>query len=161
MITEEALRQAATMLRRSRRPLLISHPRPDGDTVGSTLALRLALLALGKEPIVACVHPIPENFSFLPGADRYRRQVDESDGFDLVVAVDMSDLKRTGGLYRDHWRGTYPLLVIDHHETNQDFGDVNLVEPWACPSATTSLPVFSPPRSPIRAGCAPTPPPLR
>ncbi len=135
MITEEALRQAATMLRRSRRPLLISHPRPDGDTIGSTLALRLALLALGKEPIVACVHPIPENFSFLPGADRYRRQVDESDGFDLVVAVDMSDLKRTGGLYRDHWRGTYPLLVIDHHETNQDFGDVNLVEPEAAATA--------------------------
>ncbi len=135
MITEEALQQATQLLHHSQRPLLISHPRPDGDTIGSTLALRLALLALGKEPIVACVHPIPENFAFLPGADCYRQAVDESDGFDLVIAVDMSDLKRTGGLYREDWRDRYPLLVIDHHETNLNFGDVNLVEPEAAATA--------------------------
>ncbi len=143
MVTREALHQAAAMLRRSRRPLLISHPRPDGDTVGSTLALRLALIALGKAPIVACVHPIPESFRFLPGAESYRREVDESDGFDLVVAIDMSDLRRTGGLYRESWRGRYPLLVIDHHETNLNFGDLNLVAPHAAATALVMEPLIT------------------
>ncbi len=143
MVTREALQQAATMLRRSRRPLLLSHPRPDGDTIGSTLALRLALLALGKAPIVACVHPIPENFHFLPGVTEYRQAVGEEDGFDLVVAVDMSDLRRTGGLYRESWRGRYPLLVVDHHETNLDFGDLNLVAPYAAATALVMEPLIA------------------
>ncbi len=150
MLSTETLNQAAAMLRRSRRPLLISHPRPDGDTIGSALALRLALLALGKEPIVACVHPIPEAFHFLPGAESYRRDVDEKADFDLVVAVDMSDLKRTGGLYRDEWRSTHPLLVIDHHETNLNFGDINLVEPDAAATALVMEPLITALGVPIR-----------
>jgi phosphoesterase RecJ-like protein len=123
-------------LKASERPLLIAHPRPDGDTIGTTLALRLALLALGKSPIIACVHPLPDNLAYLPGAAAFVEDVAEDAAIDLVVAIDMSDLKRTGGIYKDSWRGRFPLIVIDHHETNEEFGDVNLVE---SESAATAL----------------------
>jgi phosphoesterase RecJ-like protein len=134
-----ALRQAAALLQQSERPLLISHPRPDGDTIGSTLALRLALRELGKDPIIACVHPLGQNLSYLPGADQYQETLPAEVDIDLVVVIDMSDLQRTGGLYRDAWRDRIPLLVIDHHATNEAFGDVNLVDPTA---AATVLPMI-------------------
>ena len=134
------LKQAAELLQQCERPLLIAHPRPDGDTIGSALALRLALLELGKSPTVACVHPLPAGLAYLPGADTFVRDVPEDADIDLVVAVDMSDLARTGGIYKDAWRERLPLLVIDHHETNAAFGNVNIVEPEA---AATAQPIMA------------------
>jgi phosphoesterase RecJ-like protein len=135
-MNSETLRQIAALLKERERPLLIAHPRPDGDTIGTTLALRLALLAAGKKPLIACVHPLPDNLAYLPGAEAFVEDVDEDVDIDLVVAIDMSDLKRTGGIYKERWRGRFPLIVIDHHETNAAFGDVNLVDPE---SAATAL----------------------
>lgn len=139
MTKKAPLNQAAKLLRQCERPLLIAHPRPDGDTIGSTLALRLALLALGKSPTLACVHPLPENLAYLPGAELFVRDVAEDADIDLVIAIDMSDLARTGGIYKDVWRERLPLLVIDHHETNADFGDVNIVNHEA---AATAQPII-------------------
>lgn len=140
MLNSEALQKATTLLEKSERPLLISHPRPDGDTIGSTLALRLALIHAGKRPTIACVHPIPDNLAYLPGAEAYVTDVAEDANIDLVVAVDMSDLNRTGGIYKEAWRGKLPLLVIDHHATNDAFGDVNVVDPEA---AATAIPLVA------------------
>jgi phosphoesterase RecJ-like protein len=136
------LTKATSILLRSERPLLIAHPRPDGDAIGSTLALRLALLRLGKQPIVACVHPLSSNLAYLPGADAFVLDVPEDIDCDLVVAVDMSDLKRTGGIYRESWLGRIPLLVVDHHETNAQFGDVNLVDPHAAATAVLMVDII-------------------
>jgi phosphoesterase RecJ-like protein len=138
-MTTSQIQKAVQLLREAQRPLLIAHPRPDGDTIGCTLALRLALQHLEKEPTIACVHPIPPNYAYLPGVEEFVQEVPEDADIDLVVAIDMSDLSRTGGLYKDGWRDKYPLLVIDHHETNASFGDVNIVEPEA---AATALPLI-------------------
>ncbi len=137
--TTDSRSQAIQLLREHERPLLIAHPRPDGDAIGSVLALRLALRQLGKQPLVACVHPVPDSYAYLPGTDAFLQEVPEDADIDLVVALDMSDISRTGGIYKDSWRERYPLLVIDHHETNAEFGDVNLVEPEA---AATALPLI-------------------
>lgn len=137
-MTTPALTQALECLQASERPLLIAHPRPDGDTIGCTLALRLALLALGKAPRIACVHPLPGNLDYLPGAAAFEVAIPEDADIDLVVAVDMSDLSRTGGIYKPAWAERLKLVVIDHHATNDAFGDVNLIEPEA---AATALPM--------------------
>ncbi|MEA3310410.1 MAG: bifunctional oligoribonuclease/PAP phosphatase NrnA [Chloroflexota bacterium] len=136
----QVLTAAMELLRASQRPLLLTHPRPDGDTIGCALALRLALQHLGKEPQIACPHPIPTTMAYLPGAAEFRTEVPADADIDLVVVVDMSDLKRTGGLYNESWRGRIPLLVIDHHETNDGFGDVSLIAPQA---AATALPMLA------------------
>jgi len=139
MTPSTTAQQIATRLLESERPLLIAHPRPDGDTAGSALALRLALIALGKSPTVACVDPLNSNLTYLPGAEAMVSDVGQDAAIDLVAAIDMSDLKRTGGIYRDDWRSSIPLVVIDHHETNDAFGDVNLVRPDA---AATAFPII-------------------
>ena len=137
-MTTMTFEAALAQLHASARPLLIAHPRPDGDTVGCTLALRLALLALGKAPRIACIHPIPANLEHLPGAEAFERDIPADADIDLVVAVDLSDLSRTGGIYKSAWAGRLALVVIDHHKTNEAFGDVNIIEPEA---AATALPM--------------------
>jgi phosphoesterase RecJ-like protein len=152
-INPMSLQRAVHLLKKHSRPYLIAHPRPDGDTLGCTLALRLALIALGKAPIVACVHPVPPNLSYLPDAEAFVQTVPEEAtsavsttaaaaavAVDLLVAVDMSDLQRTGGMVPESWIGHLPLLVIDHHATNDNFGDVNLVMPEA---AATVIPLIA------------------
>ena len=137
-MTTMTFEAALVQLHASARPLLIAHPRPDGDTVGCTLALRLALLALGKAPRIACIHSIPANLEHLPGAEAFERDIPADADIDLVVAVDLSDLSRTGGIYKSAWAGRLALVVIDHHKTNEAFGDVNIIEPEA---AATALPM--------------------
>ena len=106
---------------------LFSHVSPDGDTVGAALALRLALLASGKDVRLFCADPVPEQLRFLPGAEDFLRP-DGADGFacDTAVAVDVSAPEMLGaslGLYM----AAPQRLVIDHHGTNPGFGRINFI----------------------------------
>jgi phosphoesterase RecJ-like protein len=94
---------------------------------------------MGKQPTIACVHPLPENLAYLPGADAFVTDVATDAEIDLVVAIDMSDLSRTGGIFQESWRDRLSLLVVDHHQTNEQFGDVNLVFPTM---AATAIPMI-------------------
>jgi phosphoesterase RecJ-like protein len=114
------------------RILIVSHVRPDGDAIGSTLALGLALADAGKQVQMVLADGVPASFKHLPGSDKITRKAEGQ--FDLVVTVDCSDLKRVGNVLEGHSR---PDIVIDHHLTTEAFGTLNLVEPEAV--ATASL----------------------
>ena len=110
----------------AKRLALISHISPDGDTVGSTLALRLAFLSLGKEVDVICDGEIPEHIRFLKGADCYIRPEQATGHYDTVISIDGSDRSRMGAA-EYLFDAADVRLVIDHHATNLDYGDVNFV----------------------------------
>jgi len=116
----------------AQRILITTHIRPDGDAIGSSLALGLALIDAGKQVQVVLADGVPSSYKFLPGTDMVRTKA-EGD-FDLIISVDSSDLKRVGSALDG-----YPLpdLVIDHHLTNESFGTFNLIDPQA--AATASL----------------------
>ena len=118
-------------LQAAQRILVTSHIRPDGDAIGSSLALALALLDAGKQVQVVLPDGVPANFRQLPGADSVRTRAEGE--FDLIVSVDCSDLKRTGSAL-DGYRS--PDIVIDHHATSEAFGTLNLVEPEAVATAS-------------------------
>jgi phosphoesterase RecJ-like protein len=94
---------------------------------------------LGLEPILACSDPVPARFNYIPNADAVVQDV--SDSFDLVISLDCSDLGRLGRLAQSPALSpsfeSAPLLNIDHHLTNLNFGDVNLVDTRA--SSTTEI----------------------
>jgi bifunctional oligoribonuclease and PAP phosphatase NrnA len=115
------------LLADSRRVLIVSHIRPDGDAVGSQLGLGLALANAGKEVRMALADGVPSNFRHLEGTQKVHRGAppEPLQHFDLVATVDCSDLQRTGGILGDR----KPDLNIDHHITNLNFGVVNVVEP--------------------------------
>ncbi len=109
---------------------ILIHKSPDGDAVGSALALAMALDSKGKEVEIYCWDAVPYFYRFLPGWERVRRvrQEDEVVFYPLVVGLDSSDLGRLPFL-----EGKPPgrVVNIDHHPTNTRWGDLNLVEPEA------------------------------
>ncbi|MEO1942287.1 MAG: bifunctional oligoribonuclease/PAP phosphatase NrnA [Campylobacterales bacterium] len=101
---------------------IVPHLNPDGDAIGSGLGLYWALKKLGKNvKLYSKTQPLPYFLDFLPGFQKFTGKYDPSS--DLVITVDCGDFERTG-LPEKPKR----LINIDHHQTNPDFGDLNLVD---------------------------------
>jgi phosphoesterase RecJ-like protein len=118
-------------IRAAQRVLVTSHIRPDGDAIGSSLALGIAILDLGKQVQIVLSDGIPMSFRHLPGAELIQKKA--AGEFDLIVSVDCSDLQRTGKALEGY---RSPDIVIDHHVTNNAFGDLNLIDPAAVATAS-------------------------
>lgn len=116
--------------------LLLAHLYPDGDVLGSQLGLGLALRAAGRRAILACRHPVPEPFHFLPGADQVQQWKDWSGDHEVAITLDCPDPSRVGGLLDGRPPGAR-VLNIDHHADNRRYGDVNWIQPGA--SATGEM----------------------
>ena len=114
----------------ARRILVVSHIRPDGDAVGSLLAMGLALQAIGKDVQMVLADGVPKNFRRLKGSDMVLNQ--PQGDFDFISVVDCSDLERAGSALNGY---SAPDLNIDHHPTNLNFARINLVESNAVATA--------------------------
>ncbi len=121
-------------LRSGRRFVLSSHARPDGDSIGSQLALAHALEALGKTVCIVNHDKPPAYLAALPGADRIEvaeSLPDHAGRFDAAVVLECGSLDRTevAGLDRQ------PVLNIDHHLGNTAYGALNWFDPTAAACA--------------------------
>ena len=125
----------------SNRVLVLSHKDADGDTLGSALAMSHVLLGMGKTVSLRVPPPVPSTYAFLPGADLVNAE-DGGQPFDLVVAMDASNLERLGEVLDEVPPGT-PLVNIDHHVSNTRFGSVNLVTPGASSTAEVAFDLFN------------------
>ena len=115
-------------IRQAERIAIVSHISPDGDTVGSALALRLGLFGMGKRVQLLCQDKIPDVLRFLPGAEDFRMPEDAQDEhFDLLLCVDVSDEKRMGRCHDLIPQAAHTAL-IDHHGTNTRFCEENAVD---------------------------------
>ena len=103
---------------------IVGHIRPDGDAVGSMLGLAHALLASGKDVLCVLQDGVPEKYAFLPGAADVRTSVPSD--YDYLIVVDSSDSMRIGKVLDGL---PTPDLVIDHHNTHDDFGKLEYVLP--------------------------------
>lgn len=128
--------QAERLIRNAKRIILVSHPKPDGDTIGSTLAMSHWLVHLQKDHACFCVDQISKQYQFLPGADRYASDRSVFQEADLVITFDGGDLRYLGiEAEVQAVRDRVKILNIDHHSTNEFFGDVNIVERAAASTA--------------------------
>jgi bifunctional oligoribonuclease and PAP phosphatase NrnA len=110
-------------LERSTNVMIASHVRPDGDAVGSLLALGLALRDAGKSVQMVLVDGLPASFRYLEGSDQI---VKEPGGeYDTFITVDSADFRRVGKIFENFGQ---PDINIDHHKTNENFGKLNLIE---------------------------------
>ncbi|WP_239333721.1 bifunctional oligoribonuclease/PAP phosphatase NrnA [Frankia sp. CiP3] len=131
----EAIRSAAQS---GESILLVAHVDPDGDSLGSAIALGLALHTLGARASVSFDSDpfvVPRSLSFLPGQDLLVPPSLVPATPDLVVTLDAGSLPRLGALGRVATRARR-TVVIDHHASNTRFGDINLIDPDA---ASTSV----------------------
>ncbi len=111
--------------------VIVTHERPDGDAVGSLLALSLSLRRLGKHPFPLMAGGVPARYAWLPGADSVLPSWPAVAA--PVIAVDCADQERLAPRLPAGW--AQPALNIDHHATNTRFGEVNLVDASATATA--------------------------
>jgi phosphoesterase RecJ-like protein len=113
--------EVADAIRARRSFILTSHARPDGDAIGSQLALALALESLGKSVRIVDRDPIPAPYRVFPGTDRIEVADRLTGTADAAVVLECADLSRT------EVAGIEPLFVvnIDHHVGNTMYGAVN------------------------------------
>ena len=115
----------------ARSVLLTSHERPDGDSLGSQLALGAALRQLGKQVRIIDYDLAPDLYAFLPDLGTIEIADNVTDRFDTVVVLECSSLDRTGLRGLDE----RPLINIDHHPGNVMYGTLNWHDESACACA--------------------------
>jgi phosphoesterase RecJ-like protein len=130
----EDLSAIVQALGRARRVLAFCHVNPDGDALGSMLALGWLLRAWrpdGSEEArvtaLVCADPVPAKLAFLPGAEQITT-APPAGPWDAVVALDSSDAKRVSDAYDITAYRPTPVIVLDHHVTNRRFGTLNYVD---------------------------------
>ena len=109
--------------------LITAHTSPEGDALGSMLGFYNLVKKLGKQATIIIDDQLPYGYDFLSGIQHIRRLGKEFNHikFDCLVVLDCADLKRTGRVYELNLDNK-PVLNIDHHISNQIFGDVNWVD---------------------------------
>lgn len=113
-------------IKKAEKIVILTHETPDGDAVGSSLAMKLALKSIGKE--ADCIIPEYSScFSFLPGVEEIKKESDV-EKYDLAIALDCADGKILKG-YEKYYEKAKVKIVIDHHGSNKMYGDINFVNP--------------------------------
>lgn len=125
-----------SFLKKEDRFFIATHINPEGDAIGSSIALSMALESLGKKTVLYDKDPIPEFYHFLAGHERFTNSISSLvTGHWSLILLDCNNLERAG---IEDMRFKYSA-VIDHHEGDVDFGDIRWVNPE---SPATGLMVF-------------------
>ena len=126
-------------IKKANKIVILTHEHPDGDAVGSSLALYMALKALGKNPDLI-IPELPRIYNFLPCADEIKKE-SSIENYDLALAIDCATVKMLNG-WSNYFENANVKIVIDHHGTNTMFGDINFVNPDAPAAAQVLITVF-------------------
>ena len=129
------------LIERSSHAVICAHVNPDGDAIGSALALKHYLERKGKQATVIVPNIYPDFLKWLPGADsiliqtkvQHKEQIKAAiDGADLVIVCDLNQPNRLAGLEEPIMQSPAPRILIDHHLDPADFCMVTISEPEMC-----------------------------
>lgn len=138
----ESLAALCQALKKKDNFLLASHINPEGDAVGSILAMESLLRRLGKKTLIACEDPFPERLACLP-SKRWNRAKDVQPGrpFGALVVADCPTLERIG-LVQKLLTPKTEIFNIDHHISNVRFGHYNYIQPSASAAGEVVYDIF-------------------
>lgn len=112
-------------IKESENIVIMAHEVPDGDAIGSALAMCLAARNMNKNAIVL-MKDFPENFSYLPGLEFIKTESDIK-VFDMAIALDCPNVKRIDNEFIEYYENAKVKVQFDHHNKNSMFGDYNVV----------------------------------
>ncbi len=113
-------------LKAVKRAAIFCHSRPDGDALGSGLAVMCLLRGMGKEAYMVCDEKVPDKFMFLPAMEEVRHEIPGGE-YDTFIAVDCADMPRMGTFADAYYRFRGTTICIDHHISNKGFAKYNYV----------------------------------
>ena len=113
-------------IKKSENIVVMAHEAPDGDAIGSALAMCIALKNMGKNPVYLLPDEFPANFNYLP-AREFIKQESEIEVYDMAIALDCPNIKRLRSENIPYFENAKVKVEIDHHNKNDMFGDYNVV----------------------------------
>lgn len=135
MVEEGNARTIQSWIKSAKRVAVLTHTNPDGDAIGSSLALALALGKMGIDAQVVIPDGLPDFLRWLPGIERsttfaYKRDkaIEIIEGADLIFCLDFNDPKRLNGVEEFLQKSTAKKVLIDHHQEPLDFTDIAISE---------------------------------
>ena len=132
---ETEFKRLEELIVKSETFFLSGHLNPDGDSIGSMLAIGSVLKRLGKKVRMFSQDPVPENLRFLPHAKSIRSRLPSSKArFDAAILLECSNPARGGNL-EPVLKRSAKVVNIDHHKTSEFYGDINIVEPHSSSTA--------------------------
>jgi phosphoesterase RecJ-like protein len=120
-------KKALDLINRSNKIFLTMHEGPDGDDLGSVLAMRFFLLQLKKDVTAVIKGGIPDNLKFLPSSETVPEDFPNDFNFDLAILFGCNKIERTG--FKELSTIKQPIINFDHHPDNSAFGLVNVIDP--------------------------------
>ncbi|TAH59562.1 MAG: bifunctional oligoribonuclease/PAP phosphatase NrnA, partial [Gottschalkiaceae bacterium] len=120
------------VIKESANIIILSHIAPDGDSIGSSLALFNALIKHGKNAKFVLDDVVPEIYKFLAGADEVEKPSNNYD-YDVVIVLDSGDIGRLGKSAK--YLNKKSIINIDHHISNTSFGTHNMIDSNAAATA--------------------------
>ena len=120
--------------------VILTHENPDGDAVGSSIAMYEALKQMGKENVDLIIPEFPRTYRFLPNVDKVKKE-GQTEPYDVAISVDCATLKMLNG-WSNYFEEANTKIVIDHHGTNTMYGDLNFVNPDSPACCQILLTVF-------------------
>ncbi|WP_072972887.1 DHH family phosphoesterase [Tissierella praeacuta] len=117
---------AIEKIKESERIYIVSHVQPDGDNIGSILALWIAIKKIKDKVFILKTDDIPSDFLFLPNVNEIKEFNDEGK-IDMFIALDTSDENRLGK-NKELLNKAKTIINIDHHISNTNFGHINIVD---------------------------------
>lgn len=137
MVEESVIRILQTWIKAAKRVAVLTHTNPDGDAIGSSLALALALGKMGVDAQVVIPDGLPDFLRWLPGIERsttfaYKQEkaVGIIEDADLIFCLDFNDPKRLNGVEEYLLKSDAKKVLIDHHQEPLDFTDLAISETW-------------------------------
>jgi phosphoesterase RecJ-like protein len=129
------IKEIISALLKNQRFMVATHVRPDGDAIGSLLAMKLILQRLGKKVDIYAQDRFPPEFDFLPDAGEVGSTPPDSAEYEVAILVDCGDLDRVGEELVGFIGARVPFVInIDHHIPNNPFGSIY----WTRPSASST-----------------------
>lgn len=125
------LNKIVDIINSSKTFLVTSHERLDGDALGSELGMYHILFGLGKDVVVYNQDKTPDIYKFLPGVDVIVHTLDPVERFDAAIMLDCSEIDRVGDQASHINSAARYIINIDHHISNNKFGDYSLVDHFA------------------------------
>ncbi|MFH0877937.1 MAG: DHH family phosphoesterase [Candidatus Omnitrophota bacterium] len=128
MIDISAYQKVARCIRRARRVALCIHMFPDGDAIGSMVALALCLKKMGKRVVLFSPSELPRRYRFLPLYANIRQSASGAGVFDLAIALDCASKVQLDDLYLCVFQKALTTIEIDHHSFRKKFAQVSLID---------------------------------
>lgn len=126
-------------IKKANKIVILTHETPDGDAVGSCLGLKLALEKIGKYSDIIITN-YARTFEFLPRVSEIETESDIKN-YDLAISLDCANFKRLDN--REYFENAKKTIVIDHHGSNNMYGDLNYVNPVAPACSEIILAILS------------------